>query len=119
MMMTKAHWKPEAQIAAFEKARANRAANLTASTPAPSTSSAAPPVAPQPALVTTAPPPAPAPASVPAPSPAAKPRKPQTDKGKKRGHFVRPETAVATHEEPEEEEWYQPPRSGYDNYVVI
>ena len=105
--------RSEAQVAAFEKARAKLAANLAASAPAaPPPAPAAPPAAPAPA----APPPAPAPA----PAPAAKPRKPRTDKGIKRGHLVRPGTAAAPHDEPEDEEWYPPPtRSGYANYVIV
>ena len=91
--------KSEAQEAAFEKSRAKRAANLAAFAPAPaSPPSAAPP---------------------PAPVPTAKPMKPRTDKGKKRGHLVRPGTAAAPHKEPEDKEWYQPPRSGYANYVIV
>ena len=108
--------RSEAQIAAFEKARAKRAANLAATAPAPAAPApahAAPPPAPA------APPAAPAAAPAPAPAPAAKPRKARTDKGKKRGHLVRPGTAAAPYDEPEEEEWYQPPRSGYANYVIV
>jgi hypothetical protein len=109
----------EAQVATFEKARAKRAANMAASAPsapppapaAPPLASAAPPSAP------TAPPPAPAtPSHVPAP--AAKPKKARTDKGKKRSPLVRPETTAAIHEELEKE-WYQSPRSGYANYIII
>ncbi len=92
--------RSEAQIAAFEKARAKRAANRASSAPpAP----AAPPPAPA------SPPPAPA-------APAAKTRKPRTDKGKKRGYLTRPE---ATTEAPEEEWYPPPPRSGYDHFVIV
>ncbi len=112
--------RSEAQLAVFEKARAKRAANLAASAPAapPPAPAAHPlaPAAPPAAPAPTAPPPAPAPA----PPPAAKPRKPRTDKGIKRGHLVRPGTATAPHDEPEDEEWYPPPtRSGYANYVIV
>jgi hypothetical protein len=114
--------RSEAQIAAFEKAGAERAANRAASAPAaPPPAPAAPPAAPAATpAAPAAPPPAPAPAALPpAPAPAAKPRKAQTDKGKKRGHLVRPGTAAAPHDEPENDEWYQPPRSGYANYVIV
>jgi len=106
--------RSEAQIAAFEKARAKRAANRAASAPAaPPPAPAVIPAAPQPAPA--APPPAPAPS----PAPTAKPRKPRADKEKKRGHLVRPEIAAAPHDEPEDEEWYQPLRSGYSNYSIV
>ena len=82
--------RSEAQIAAFEKARAKRAANRASSAP-------------------------PAPAAPP-PAPAAKTRKPRTDKGKKRGYLTRPE---ATTEAPEEEWYPPPPRSGYDHFVIV
>ena len=108
--------RSEAQVAAFEKARAKRAANLAASAPA-----AQPPAPAAPPPAPAAPPAAPAPAAPPpAPAPAAKPRKARTDKGIKRGHLVRPGNAAAPHDEPEEEEWYPPPmRSGYANYVIV
>ncbi len=92
--------RSEAQIAAFEKARAKRAANRAASAPA---APAAPPPAPA----------APAPEPV---APAAKTRKSRTDKGKKRGYLTRPE---ATTEAPEEEWYPPPPRSGYDHFVIV
>ncbi len=98
-----------AYIALIEKARAKRAAYLAAFAPA------TPPPAPAPA-----PPPAPAAAAPPpAHAAAAKPRKARTDKGKRRGHLVRPGTAAASHEEPDEE-WYPPPTSsGYANCVIV
>jgi hypothetical protein len=112
--------RSEAQVAVFEKAPAKCAANLAAFAPvAPPPAPAAPPpapAAPPDAPVPVAPPPAPAPA----PAPAAKPRNARTDKGIKRGHLVRPGTATAPHDEPEDEEWYPPPtRSGYANYVIV
>ncbi len=89
-------------MAVFEKARAKRAANRATAATSP------PPTPPEPA----APPPAPA-----APAPAAKPREARTDKVKKRGHLVRPGTANAAQHDPEEE--YEPPRTGYMNFVII
>ncbi len=112
--------KSEAQVAAFEKTRAKRAANLAASAPVepppaptPAPAPAELPPAPAPAPAPAAPPPAPAPA----PPPAAKPRKPRTDKGIKRGISG---TAAAPHDEPEDEDWYpSPTRCGYANYVIV
>jgi hypothetical protein len=43
--------------------------------------------------------------------------KARTGKGKKRGHLVRPVTANAAEEDPEEE--YEPPRNGYINFVIV
>ncbi len=74
--------RSEAQVAAFDKARARRAANRAVSAPAAPATPAAPP--PEPA----------APAA-----PAAKTRKARTDKGKKRGYLMRPEAAAETYEE--------------------
>jgi len=97
--------RSEAQIAAFEKARTKRSANRAAAAPqeTPAPSAPATPVAP--------------PATPAAPAPAAKPRKTKTGKGKKRGHLVRLGTANATHEDPEDE--YEPPRTGYMNFVIV
>ncbi len=111
--------RSEAQVAAFEKALAKRAANLAASAHSP-----IPSPAPTPASTPPAPPPAPTPAaSAPAPTPAAVPaakaRKARTDKVIKRGHLVRPMTINSAQEEPDED-WYPPPtRSGYANYVIV
>ncbi len=82
--------RSDAQIAAFEKARAKHAAILAAAAPA-------------------------APAS---PAPAANPRKARADKRKKRGHLVRPGTTNAAQEDPQEE-YYEPPRNGYMNFVIV
>jgi hypothetical protein len=101
--------RSEAQIAAFEKARAKRAANRA--------SAAAPEPPEPPAPAAPAAPAAPSPASAAPAAPAAKPRKARTDKGKKRGHLVRPGTANAAHEDPEDE--YVPPRTGYMNFVIV
>ncbi len=93
--------KSEAQIEVFEKARAKRAANRAASAPAAPTAPAAPPPKPT------------APAAP--PTAAEKTRKARTDKGKKRGYLMRPEAAAETHEAEE----YEPPRSGYINFVIV
>ena len=106
--------RSEAQIAAFEKAKAKRAANLAASAPAVPPPAPAAPAAPPPAPA--APPPAPAAPAAPPLAPAAKPRKARTDKGKKRGYLVRESTRGSP---PSEEEEYPPPRSGYGNFVIV
>ncbi len=78
--------RSEAQIATFEKARAKRAANLSASAPG-GVAEPAPEPAPEPALE-------PEPAFAPEPAPApAKRKAPRADKGKKRGYLVRAEEA--------------------------
>ena len=112
--------RSEAQIAAFEKARAKRAANRAAggvTPPRPPISPSSEPAA-RPAALAARPaaPAAPIPAPA-APAPAAKPRKARTDKGKKRGHLVHPGTANAARENPEDE--YEPPRNGYMNFVIV
>jgi hypothetical protein len=96
--------RSEAQVAAFEKARAKRVANRSASAPG---APVAPPAAPT----------APAPASAEPAAPAAKIREARTEKGKKRGYLMRSEAAAETHEA---EEWYPPPpRRGYDHFVIV
>ena len=102
--------RSEAQIAAFEKARAKRAANRAAGGVTP----LKPPTSPSPEPA--APPPAPAaPAAPPAPK-----RKTRTDKGKKRGYIVKEHM----------EEDYPPEGSregglgggsppGYMNFVIV
>ena len=99
--------RSEAQIAAFEKARAKRAANRA--------SAAAPEPPEPPAPAAPAAPAAPSPAPAAPAAPAATPRKARTDKGKKRGHLVRPGAAAET----QEEEYYEPPRTGYMNFVIV
>ena len=79
-----------AQIAAFEKARATRAANL-----AKKTKKAAPEPEPEPEPEPT-PPPAPEPAAKAAPR-----RKPRSDAGKRRGRLVRYEDLEEEEGEPE------------------
>ena len=108
--------RSEAQIAAFEKARAKRAANRAAAA-APKTPAPAAPAAPAALFRAEGACAAPSPAPAAPAAPAAKPRKARTDKGKKRGHLVRPGTANAAHEDPEDE--YEPPRTGYMNFVIV
>jgi hypothetical protein len=109
--------RSEAQVAAFEKARAKRAANLAAGgntppaspSPAPTAHPPAPPAAPSAPAA-----PLPAPAAAPVP----KPRKARADKGKKRGYLVK--GGMGGESPPNEEEWYPPPtRSGYANFVIV
>ena len=108
--------RSDAQVAAFEKSRAERAANRAAAAPAALATPAAPADPATPAA------PVAAPASFRAegacPAPAAKPRKARTDKGRKRCHLVRPGTTNAAQEDPEEE-YYEPHRSGYTNFVIF
>jgi hypothetical protein len=87
--------RSEAQIAAFEKARAKRAANLSAS--APPAGVALPEPAAAPLAPATPPETAPEPAaSPPAPTtPPPKRRGSRSDKGKKRGYLVRTKGGVA------------------------
>ena len=106
--------RSEAQIAAFEKARAKRAENLAASAPAaPATAPPAPTADPLPPTTTP-----PVPATSP-PAPAATPkRKTRSDKGGKRGYLVKREEAPFCAEGACPEE-YEPPRSGYTNFVIV
>ena len=105
--------RSEAQIAAFEKARAKRAANRAAGGVTPPK----PPISPPPEPPAPAAPP-PAPAAPPAPK-----RKTRTDKGRKRGHLVRgsmegtSEGGTGGASPPEDE--YVPPRTGYMNVVIV
>jgi hypothetical protein len=112
--------RSETQVAAFEKARAKRAANLamggkTPPTPPSPSKPCPPPPAPEPA-----PPPAPvAPPQAPAAASALKPRKVRADKGKKRGYIINEGMGGEYPPEPDEE-WYPPPtRSGYANNVIV
>ncbi len=110
--------KIRSPIAAFEKARAKRAANRAASAPAAlfrAEGACAAPAAPLFRAESACPEPA-AP-TAPAPAPAAlvaEFRKARTDKGEKRGYLMRP---AETHEA--EGLYPQPPRSGYDPFVIV
>ncbi len=105
--------RSQAQIAAFEKARAKRAANCAAGGVTPPK----PPISPPPEPPAPAAPP-PAPAAPPAPK-----RKTRTDKGRKRGHLVRGITEGTCEGgmggDAPPKEYYEPPRIGYMNFVIV
>ena len=95
--------RSEAQIAAFEKDMAKRAANRAAAAPATPFRAEGACAASAASYCAEGACAAPAAPAAPAHALAAKHRKARTDKGKKRGHLVRPGTANASQEYSEEE----------------